>query len=319
MKPVTTKKVTVSIAILMVIGIAIQLSATEVKNAPVTGEFKAPAEVTAIIKRACYDCHSNQTKLQWYDKIAPASWLVNADIKEARSRFNLSNWDSLSVADQQGKLWEMVNMVASGRMPLSTYTATHPSAKITSRDITVLKDYVNSISKPKPGDTIIVNTAKREFADFRLKHAETPAIPVAANGVKYITGYQNWQVISTTNRFDNNSIRIVYGNTIAVKAINENNIKVWPNGAIIVKAVWNSIEDKEGNIKPGTVNSIQIMTKDDKRFADTKGWGFAKFNGAKLVPYGATAIFAKTCYNCHKLADDNGYVFNVPRPKNELK
>jgi hypothetical protein len=58
------------------------------------------------------------------------------------------------------------------------------------------------------------------------------------------------------------------------------------------------------------------MTKDDARFPDSKGWGFGKFNGIGLQPYGHTAAFNTTCFNCHKIADKNDYVFNLPPDPN---
>lgn len=290
-----------------------------VENPPVTDPIKAPENVTSILRRACYDCHSNETNLSWIDKIAPASWLVAADVKEARSRFNFSTWDTLSGADQQGRMWEVLNMILTNKMPLRSYAALHPSAKISQEEIAVLKNYVEGLSPANYHDTAVVNEAEREFDNFsKLSDANTTR-PVAANGVAYIPDFQNWQVVSTTNRFDNHSIRVVYGNAIAVKAIRENNIRPFPNGSTIVKAVWNSIESERGDITPGSLNSVQIMTKDNARFPDSKGWGFAKFNGISLKPYGATRAFNTTCFNCHKIASENDYLFNLPLESKEGK
>lgn len=84
---------------------------------------------------------------------------------------------------------------------------------------------------------------------------------------------------------------------------------------MVVKVVWDKIEDKDGNVRPGTLNSIQIMSRDVDRFYKTGGWGFALFSGIKLMPFGKTAFFETTCYNCHhELASETGYVFDVPLP-----
>lgn len=291
---------------------AMQLVTPPVKNAPVTNPIKAPADVVAILQRACYDCHSNETNLSWYDKIAPASWLVNADVKEARSRFNFSTWDTLSATDQQGRVWEMVNMVLTHKMPLSTYAALHPKAKLSTADIAVLKNYAEELSPANYHDTALVNATERALDVFSNGVTNDKKQPVAANGIAYMPDFQNWQVISTTNRFDNHSIRVVYANAKAAKAVRENNVQAFPEGSTIVKAVWNSIENENGDIKPGTLNSIQVMTKDTRRFTQSKGWGFAKFNGTGLKPYGTTAAFNTTCFNCHKIADATDYLFNIP-------
>jgi hypothetical protein len=312
------KRVRLVIATLILFVFVMQFIGKPVENQPVTASIKAPAAVADILRRACFDCHSNEIKLSWYDKIAPVSWLVKADITEARSRFNFSTWDTLSAADQQGRLWEMVNMVLTGKMPLPTYTTVHAKARLSTEDISVLKKYVLDLSPAKYHDSTIIHEADREFNHFQQQRTTTP-VPVAANGVAYIPDYQDWQVISTTNRFDNHSIRIVYGNATAVKAIKANRINPFPGGSTIVKVVWNSIEEPNGDILPGSLNSVQIMTKDEKRFADSKGWGFAKFNGINLKPYGNTPLFNTTCFNCHKAASRNDYVFNLPLSDSELK
>lgn len=311
------KRISLVIALFLVFVITMQFFSQPVRNPPVTAAIKAPAAVMNVLRRACYDCHSNETRTNWYDKIAPVSWLVHTDVTTARSRFNFSTWDTLSPADQQGRLWEMVNMVLTGKMPLPSYTAIHPEARLSAEDIDVLKQYVRDLSPSSYHDTAIIHAAARDLEQVKQQTATN--IPVAANGVAYIPDYRSWQVISTTNRFDNHSIRIVYGNDIAVNAIRSNQTQNMPEGSTIVKVVWNSIEEENGDIIPGSLNSVQIMTKDYKRFPDSKGWGFAKFNGVGLKPYGNTPLFNTTCFNCHKIADKNDYIFNLPLPNNELK
>lgn len=317
---IVRKRYVIYAAVILLAVVLIQFWNPDIERPPVTGKIAAPAEVIAILDRSCSDCHSNEPRLRWYDKLAPASWLVASDIRQARSRFNLSTWDSLTVAEQHGELWEMVNMAISGKMPLRPYALVHPSADISAQDIAVLKRYVLSLSTFRPGDTAGTAAADRQFDAYRQGHAvsavgsdASSAVPTAADGVSYLPNFQTWQVISTTNRFDYlPSIRVVYGNDIAAKAIRDNRIDPWPDGSTIVKVVWDITEDTNGNIGAASFNNVQMMTKDDKRFPDTKGWGFAKFDGLKLVPFGAKASFNTTCYNCHRLAGEYGYVFNVP-------
>lgn len=299
--------------------LALQFLQAPITNPPVSHPLRAPQPVTAIFKKACYDCHSNETRLKWFDKVAPVSWLVSADVKTARSRFNFSTWDTLSHADQQSRLWEMVNMVLDHKMPLGSYAAFHPEANLSQTDITVLKNYLNGLNSTRYHDTAIINETQRQHNHLTKIPEATTRQLVAANGVKYVNGFQNWQVISTTDRFDSHTVRIIYGNDIAVKAVKENHINPWPNGATLVKVVWNSIEEKNGDVEPGSFNNIQIMTKDDTKYPDSKGWGFAKFIGTKLKPYGDSPSFNAACFNCHKAASDYGYVFDVPFPENKQK
>ena len=318
-------KVIISIAVLLLVFLVLQCWNPRIDQPPVTGRLQAPPEVAAILDRACADCHSNVNRLHWYDKIAPASWKVAADVREARARFNFSEWNKLSPADQQVILWKTVNAVIAGKMPFMSYTMMHPETKVSKTDVDILKTYVNSLPNNKPGNiTMAMASAKAaddELKNYRCKDADNSSVslPVALNGVSYITGYRKWQVIASTNRFDNYTIRVVYGNDITVKAIREGNIHPFPNGAAIAKAVWNKIEDKDGNVWPGTFNGVQVMIKDDKKYPKTGGWGFAIFSGLKLSPVGQTALFENDCINCHRMqASENDGVFNIPLKNSEL-
>ncbi|MBC7847679.1 MAG: heme-binding domain-containing protein [Flavobacterium sp.] len=78
------------ITVLIIAFIPIQFIGDKIKNPPVKEVIEAPKEVKQILERSCYPCHSNKTQFQWYDKIAPGSWLVNSHFKTARNRYNLT-------------------------------------------------------------------------------------------------------------------------------------------------------------------------------------------------------------------------------------
>ncbi|WP_159470406.1 heme-binding domain-containing protein [Dyadobacter sp. 3J3] len=296
-----------------------QFSAPTISDPIATGEFKGPMEVKRIFERACYDCHSNETKLQWFDKIAPFSYMVSADIHEARKRYNFSTWDTIAPADQEVKLWYMVNMIEAGKMPLPKYALLHPKAKVTEKELLILKSYVTGLStrNHSPGDTMKIKVAKVSFQE--RKKINHNMVPTSINGISYFEDYKNWKVIASTNRIDNGTMRLVYGNDITVDAIRANRINPWPDGAIIVKVVWNvQPEDKDGNVSPGNFNNIQVMVKDHKKFSQTEGWGFARFSGLDLKPYGDHVSFATACIDCHRLVTNNGFVFDVPTQKTDL-
>ena len=42
--------------------------------------------------RACFDCHSNETRWPWYADVAPLSWVIQRDVEAARSVMNFSEW-----------------------------------------------------------------------------------------------------------------------------------------------------------------------------------------------------------------------------------
>ena len=70
------KVIVIPVIILLLIFAGIQFIRPVITNPPVTGNVKVPHEVQTILRNSCYDCHSNETNLSWYDKIVPVSWFV---------------------------------------------------------------------------------------------------------------------------------------------------------------------------------------------------------------------------------------------------
>lgn len=306
------RKVLLTMGILAVIFTWLQLNSATVENPPVTAEIAAPAEVKQILERACYDCHSNQSKLEWFDKIVPVSYLVAHDIHEGRSRFNFSDWDRNPAAVQEVLLWEMVNAIVQGKMPLKRYTQLHPGASVSLAELAVLKRYVNALPGRHKADTGRILNPKLSSANSRPGILK-PKVPVSLNGIAYSADYKNWKVISITDKYDGGSMRVVYGNDIMLKAIKQGQ-HPFPDGARMAKVVWGKqLADKKGNVRPGNFQNVQLMIKDSKKYSATEGWGFARFDGLKLKPYGKTARFDRTCINCHRLlVPQNDFVFNIP-------
>lgn len=292
-------------AITIIVGL--QLTRPEIKNKPHEGEIDVPPDVSAILKRSCYDCHSNQSEPTWFDQIAPATHLVAHDINEARARFNFSEWSKIPSGLQQVLLWEMVNAIGLKKMPLGRYLTIHPGATVSASELAVLKQYVNTLQARRKVDTARIIRAAN------LLSGKTVNSRISLTGITYSDEYKTWKVLSVTDKFDGGSMRIVYANDIMIKAIKDKQIP-FPDGAQMVKAVWGKqMEDAEGNVFPGNFQNVQFMVKDSKKYKSTEGWGFAKFDGVDLRPFGKTLTFANTCINCHKLlVAKNDFVFNLP-------
>src|SRR5215216_1353338 len=63
-------------------------------NPPTTREPAWDDPTTrALAVRACFDCHSNETRWPWYSYVAPVSWLTQRDVDEGRRELNFSEWD----------------------------------------------------------------------------------------------------------------------------------------------------------------------------------------------------------------------------------
>lgn len=139
-------------------------------------------------------------------------------------------------------------------------------------------------------------------------------IAPAPNGIEVPKGYQNWQFIGTSHRTDNNSLRIIVGNDVAVKAIKSGKTKPWPKGTVLGKLVWKDSEHPDWNkaTVPGDLSHIEFMIKDSVKYNKTGGWGYARWKGMNAVPYGQDANFAKECFDCHSIVKKDDFVFTHP-------
>ncbi len=152
------------------------------------------------------------------------------------------------------------------------------------------------------------------FASPSLSAREN--IPPVANGISVPLGYQNWRLISVSHRLDNDSLRIIVGNTVAVNAARSGKTNPWPVGSVIGKLVWKDSQhpDWEKATVPGELSHIEFMIKDPLQYKKTGGWGYARWVGEKTIPYGKDATFAQECFACHGAVKNNDYVFTKPAP-----
>ena len=103
-------------------------------NPPVHAEPRWDSPQTReLARRACFDCHSNETVWPWYSNIAPVSWLIQHDVDEGRSRLNFSEWNR-----PQREARNAARQIQRGAMPPSNYPALHPSAKLSSDEALAL-------------------------------------------------------------------------------------------------------------------------------------------------------------------------------------
>ena len=131
---------------LAVAGLAVlavlQLVHPGIPSGPTGTELQAPPAVRRILEKDCYSCHSNERRLAWFDQIVPGYCLVRHDILKARERLNFSTLGSRPVAAQEAALFEAVNVIQFGSMPLRQFVALHPDAKATPQELAMLKSYL---------------------------------------------------------------------------------------------------------------------------------------------------------------------------------
>ena len=112
-------------------------------NPPARYQIDAPAEVVQIMKRACFDCHSNETRWPLYSRIAPGSWLMSRDVHKGRAHHNFSEWGSVDEDERQTDRENCWEQIEAGNMPPWFYLyPMHLSARLSPADKALLKDYL---------------------------------------------------------------------------------------------------------------------------------------------------------------------------------
>ena len=108
------------------------------------------AEVTQLLKTACYDCHSNQPTFPWYTNIAPLSWWIKHHIDEGSHHLNFSEWGTFELKRKNHKLDECVEMLEKNEMPMSSYTWMHQEANITDAQRLLLIEWFKGLKENNP-------------------------------------------------------------------------------------------------------------------------------------------------------------------------
>lgn len=111
--------------------------------------LQPPAEVETLLKTACYDCHSYETRYPWYNQIVPVSWWLNNHVQEGREHLNFSTFGTLSPRNRAEALEEAAEEVEEGEMPLNSYTWTHADARLSAEQKNALTTWLKRASRQR--------------------------------------------------------------------------------------------------------------------------------------------------------------------------
>lgn len=276
----------------------------DIPSRPASAEVQTPPEIQNILKKDCYSCHSDERRLSWFDEIVPAYWLVHHDILTARKHLNFSTLGSKPAAAQRATLFEAVNMIQLGAMPLPQFVQLHPEARVTADELTAFKNYLAPWA-PLPQPSAVSAAASSAPANLA-------AVKPELNGLSFDASFEGWKLLSVTDRGDNNTFRFILGNDIAISAINSGNISPWPDGARFAKIAWQQTPGSDGLVRLGDFVQVELMVKDAQRYKQTEGWGWGRWRGLDLKPYGGDAGFVNECTGCHKPMRGDDYVYTMP-------
>lgn len=282
---------------------ALQCVRPSIPTQPARAEVQLPAAVHSILSNSCYSCHSDERRLSWFDHIVPGYWLVRHDILEARTHLNFSILGAQPAAAQRAALFEAANMVQLGAMPLPQFTALHPEARVSLHDLDVLKAWLAPWTQPLPAPS--PNAAP-------LTAAALAAVAPESNNLAFDPSFVTWKLISVTDRGDNNTFRFILGNDVALRAIQSGSISRWPDGARLAKVAWQQQSGDGGLVVPGHFIQVELMVKDAARYKSTEGWGWGRWRGADLKPYGDSPAFVAECTGCHRPLGGNDFVYTLP-------
>ncbi len=130
------RRVLIGIVVVVVVGLLI-IQVVPVMgrtNPPVQSQLKwSSPEGEKLARAACFDCHSNETVWPWYSYIAPISWLTVHDVQEGRQKLNFSDLSAGEV-----EMDEITGQIQRGAMPPAYYMVTHPDARLTDQQKSVL-------------------------------------------------------------------------------------------------------------------------------------------------------------------------------------
>ncbi|QMU30388.1 heme-binding domain-containing protein [Adhaeribacter radiodurans] len=104
-----------------------------------------PANVEVTLQKACYDCHSNNTRYPWYAEIQPIAWFLADHVKEGKEELNFDEFLTYPTRKQDHKLEEIVETQEEGTMPLSSYTFIHKEANLNPRQKNEIITWVNTL------------------------------------------------------------------------------------------------------------------------------------------------------------------------------
>ena len=135
----------------------------------ITTNYAIPADVRAVLKASCYDCHSNNSKYPWYNSIQPVAWYLADHIKEGKKEINFNEFASYKIAKQYRKLEEIINQVEMDEMPIESYTLIHGGTKLNVAQKSMIINWA----------TVLQDTIKASYpADSLIRKPQTPTVAV---------------------------------------------------------------------------------------------------------------------------------------------
>lgn len=164
------KKRILLIVVIILIGIQFIRPSKNQSNDPLTSDisnvYPEPENVSVILKKACNDCHSNNTVYPWYSQVQPVGWWLNNHIEEGKDELNFNEFAAYRIGRQYKKMEEVIDQVKEGEMPIWSYTLIHINAKLTDEEKQTLINWAkgirDTIKAKYPADSLAIKRRPEE-------------------------------------------------------------------------------------------------------------------------------------------------------------
>jgi hypothetical protein len=113
----------------------------------ITLHYSVPDTVLSILKASCYDCHSNNTRYPWYNRVQPIAWWLNSHVTEGKRELNFSEFASYPATKQVKKLKATVKEIKEGDMPFNSYLWIHIDAALDQGKKNILVYWADSLQR----------------------------------------------------------------------------------------------------------------------------------------------------------------------------
>ncbi|MGF7230979.1 heme-binding domain-containing protein [Arachidicoccus sp.] len=139
--------------LLVIVFIAIQFfhPVKNISSAPTPNaialHYEVPHDVQTILKVACNDCHTNNTRYPWYNKIQPTTWYLAKHVNDGKRHLNFDEFAGYTLKKQAHKIDEVVKEIKNDGMPLTSYNLIHSDARLTVDQKNVLIKWAENLSK----------------------------------------------------------------------------------------------------------------------------------------------------------------------------
>ena len=149
-------------------------------------------------------------------------------------------------------------------------------------------------------DRYTLTLGKLSFADFR--------------------GYENWKDVAVSQT--EKQLKVIVANDVMLDAYKQGlpaDGKLFPEGSKIVKIEWSFKKNAASPYfvqVPDALQAVDVIEKDSKRFPDTHGWAYAKFDydpaSDTFKPSAPLSATGHECgYACHTAVAANDYIFTA--------